>query len=706
MQKYNVLTVSIITILFALLFTPLLVDSETYFPYLVGKVFMFRLGVALSFVLWLILIIRSSEYLPKKSSIIAASGIFVVWLAISNTFGADPEISFFSSYERMEGWFTHLYLFMYLLVMTSIVRTQKLWNWILGTSVAVALIMAIYAAFTEGRPNVFLGNSTYVALFMFFNAFFAAYLAWNIHKNVKRVVPYYGGIIFYIFSILLFVFVIFKTQTRGTVLALIASIGLFLIFTLISHWKVQKVKIAGIVCMALIVLGVGIFWSARDSQFVKSRPMLDRLTTISISEGTGRARIINWQIALEGIKERPLLGWGQENYLYVFSKYYDPRLHSDEPWFDRTHNIALDWAVQAGIIGLVLYVLILAGAAAGIFKSPSFDSFEKNLFYALIVGYIVHNLFVFDSYSSYFLFFTFLGFVIFRSGVGNSWGHVSDKKRIISALILIGIILLLFVMTMARPYLANKKMFATLWTVTEQEAVVSYQKTLEVGMFETEEIVIRMLNDQLRFMQSKDPVLRQEYLDVAVKSAETLINKKPYNVRNIEALGGFYLTINRPDLAVPYFERALALTPNRQRTMHALGFAYLFSGQVDKAEEMMKRAYDIDPAYKKAKSYYGLVLLVKKDSRAWEYLAGYDYWDPLIISVLTSLKMNDEIVQAHQKRFVEYPDNYKVQLDLAIALVDAGKKQEGIEMIRKVIEDVPGFTEQGTQLIKDIEARK
>lgn len=37
-------------------------------------------------------------------------------------------------------------------------------------------------------------------------------------------------------------------------------------------------------------------------------------------------------LAIEGFKEHPILGWGQDNFILVFNKYYDPRLYSQEPF--------------------------------------------------------------------------------------------------------------------------------------------------------------------------------------------------------------------------------------------------------------------------------------------------------------------------------------------------------------------------------------
>ena len=64
---------------------------------------------------------------------------------------------------------------------------------------------------------------------------------------------------------------------------------------------------------------------------------------------------MSWQ----GVKEHPILGWGQENYIVLFNKYYDPKMYQQEPWFDRSHNVFFDWLVSGGILALLAYLSFL-----------------------------------------------------------------------------------------------------------------------------------------------------------------------------------------------------------------------------------------------------------------------------------------------------------------------------------------------------------
>jgi O-antigen ligase len=112
---------------------------------------------------------------------------------------------------------------------------------------------------------------------------------------------------------------------------------------------------AGVGIVALIVVAGGL-WLARDTAFVRSIEPLARLTSITYSEGTIMSRFMNISMAWEGFKERPILGWGQENYAAVFDKNYNPAMYAQEPWFDRTHNVILDWLIAGGILGLLAYL--------------------------------------------------------------------------------------------------------------------------------------------------------------------------------------------------------------------------------------------------------------------------------------------------------------------------------------------------------------
>jgi O-antigen ligase/tetratricopeptide (TPR) repeat protein len=706
MTKHNIWSISIIGFLFALLFTPLIVSESMYFPYVTGKVFTFRIIISIILILWTILVLKKPEYLPKKSGIIIASGLFVFFLAISNFLGVDKNNSFFSNFERMEGWFTHLYLFVYLVIVSSVFKTEKIWNWFFGTSLVVANILALYATFDDvGRTSVFLGNSTYVAIYALFNLFFAVLLFVRLYKvKVEVVALKYIGLLYYVSSILLLAYVIFRTQTRGTMLALIFSVVAFLILSAISYRKNKKVQIVTLTLFVLSLIVAGLFWTNRDSSFVQNNPSLLRIATISPGEGTAKARLVNWGIALDGIKENPVFGWGQENYVYVFAKYYDPEMYKEEPWFDRTHNSFIDWAVQGGLVAFLLYVSLFVLGAWTIHKSTSLTRIEKNILITALGGYIIHNLFVFDNYSSYLMFFTLLGFIVHHSQKETLVMECDEKMKQVAAIVLIIGTFVTGYIVIVKPFQVAKGLITVLTYKDAYKILEDYEKIFAKNTFGNFEATSRLLSDSSTFTQVQNPEFVKTYLDFAFRAGDQMIKDNPGNVRALEFVGAFMLQQGQLPRAIEVLEQARVYAPNRHNNLYTLGYAYINNKEFDKAKEVFEHAYNLKPDVVKARTYYGGVLLLMGDKKGSELIQGYNPNDSFFLSVFNKTKQYKEAIKIQEEQIKNQPENYQLQVSLAITYLFDGQRTKSIELIREVIKKVPEFKGQGEFLIKEIQA--
>ena len=81
---------------------------------------------------------------------------------------------------------------------------------------------------------------------------------------------------------------------------------------------------------------------------------LERMTNISTNDFSTMNRLLIWEVALVAFYEKPILGYGQENFYVVFNKYFNPEIYShagSRIWFDRSPNIFLDHLITGGIIG-------------------------------------------------------------------------------------------------------------------------------------------------------------------------------------------------------------------------------------------------------------------------------------------------------------------------------------------------------------------
>ena len=186
--------------------------------------------------------------------------------------------------------------------------------------------------------------------------------------------------------------------------------------------------------LILLMLIVGSLVYFRSTPFVKKIPG-SRIFDISFSAETFQHRTIMWGIAWEGFKERPIFGWGPENYLNIFSKYYNPDYFTPGKgygaWFDRAHSVIFDYLAETGIIGLISYIGIFVVLFWQIIKAKVFVSIGKNqhesapiegewtftlkaLMIALPIAYLVQGLVLFDVSATYIPLFAFLAFASYK----------------------------------------------------------------------------------------------------------------------------------------------------------------------------------------------------------------------------------------------------------------------------------------------------
>ena len=401
---------------------PFIVSSSMFFPFITGKGFAFRIITEIIFAVWLILALRDKNYRPKFSWILVALGAFLGVMLLADIFAENPLKAFWSNFERMEGYVTLIHLALYFIVAGSALINEKFWNWtnFFRANILAGIVMSCYGflqlagkiTINQGgvRLDGTFGNATYLAGYMLIMIFLALFLLTK--ENNKWWKWIYG------LAIISNLIILYSTATRGALLGLIGGLVLTAIIVAIfekENRTLRKISIG--VAVAVVVLS-SLFYAIRNTNFVQSHPSLARLTSVSADSSDAQARFMVWGMALQGIKERPILGWGQEGFNFVFNKYYNPAMYQREQWFDRTHSILFDWLIAGGILGFLGYYSLLAMAFLFIWGSkklpePKFNLSvtEKALLTGLLAGYWFQNVFVFDNIVSYILFLSFLAYL-------------------------------------------------------------------------------------------------------------------------------------------------------------------------------------------------------------------------------------------------------------------------------------------------------
>ncbi|HYC82968.1 MAG TPA: hypothetical protein VEB60_00260, partial [Candidatus Paceibacterota bacterium] len=125
----------------------ILFPFNLFFPFITGKAFLFRIITEIIFGCWLLLAWRDPSYRPQRTALAIAIGLFVSVIGLADVLGANPGRSFWSNFERMEGYVTLLHLAAYFIVLVSMVKTEKLWNRFLSLLLAVGVVQGAYGLF-------------------------------------------------------------------------------------------------------------------------------------------------------------------------------------------------------------------------------------------------------------------------------------------------------------------------------------------------------------------------------------------------------------------------------------------------------------------------------------------------------------------------------------------------------------------------------
>ncbi len=718
MDTSKLLRYGVLAGVFLIPFLPLLVSSTMFFPFITAKNFAFRIVVELALGAWVVLAIREPAYRPKFSSVLAALAAFVVIIGVADVLGESPLKSIWSNFERMEGWVTLAHLLAYALVAGAVLRTERLWERFFDVSLGVSALLGVYGLFQiagvleihQGgtRLDATFGNAAYLAGYMIFHIFLAAVMLARHHRNAFRRAAY-------IALLALQMVVIYYTATRGAILGLVGGALVASVLVALFERERREVRRAAVYALVGIAILVGGFLAVRATPFVKESPVLSRLASISIEGGSTRFTV--WQMALAGAKERPLLGWGQENFNYVFNKYYEPSLYAQEPWFDRVHNVLLDWLIAGGVLGLLGYLaLFLASLWALWGPRAAFPVTERALLTGMLAGYLFHNLFVFDNVVSYAVFASFLAYFHFRSARRSIFpeapvlaGSILDRVAIPAALI----VTLFVVYAVNVPGVRAAQ--GLLQAISPQAEGITknlemFKSTLALGSFADQEIREQLVQAALRVGTiNVDIALKQEFFTLAYDEMAKQIKEAPNDARHYLFTGSLLTSFRQFDAGLPYFAKARELSPRKPSMLLALGSANLAKGDRAAALALFAEAFKLEPRYSEARVAYAAGLIyagrrAEADALLTEGFGTLTVDSEQLVRAYFDAKLYDRVVVIWQGRVERNPTDPQTRVSLAAAHLAAGNRAAAVTELARAVELNPAFKEQGEFLIREIEA--
>ncbi len=699
----------------------LIISNSLFFPFITGKNFAFRIVVEIIFAAWIILALYDIQYRPKFSWIGVSFIALLVVMFFADLFGQYPLQSFWSNFERMEGYVTLVHTFMYMIVVGSVLKSEKLWSRFFLTTIGVAIVLSLYA-FAQLSGNIeirqggvrldgTLGNSAYMAIYMLFHVFITFFMLLRTESRGMRYV--YGTLV------LLFIYLLVQTATRGTILGLIGGSFIMVTYMALFAKEYPRVRIFAVRGLIAIVAIVALFITFKESAFIQNNVHLQRIASISLSEATNRFNI--WGMAFQGVKERPILGWGQSNYNYVFNKYYKPELHGQEAWFDRVHNIVMDWLIAGGVIGLVAYFSILASAIYYLFFRPlfhkddtTFTVVERGVLIGLLAGYTIHNVFVFDNIVSYIFYGTILAYI--HSRVGVSISRIDDSKidtRVIEQVAAPVMAVILFVTV----YYVNVPAIQAAGDVidafrTEDPTVMldSFDRALARNSFGNQEIR-EQLTQRVQGLLQAQQIPQEIKARATARVEEELLKQteeKPGDARVEVFVSSFYRMQGNLDKAIEHLAKARELSPQKQLIIFEQGYAQIQKQEYAKATQFFKEAYNLGPQFVESRVLYAMSAVYSDQLGLIDELIQTDEQkiafalNQSAVQAVYQKKMYTRLIAMFRIQVEQKPEDSQIRTNLAYILNESGDTEGAILVLKKAGEDIPSFKTQAEQFIASL----
>ncbi len=722
--------------LFASLFMPLIVSGKFIFPYIFPKQMFFQIIIEIIFALYLYLIFVDPRYRPRSSWLWRGILIYFGVMVLSAIFGVNTYHSFWSNYERMAGVISILHYVGFLFLAANIFKTKEEWYSFFDVAIIASFLEALYGLgqalniFTSSggaRLDGTIGNASFLAGYMLINAFFALWLFLE-----KRSI---GWRSFYGVVMLLNLFVMYQTETRGAVLAFIIGVFAMFLFFIFARQKdlaqlpfsrPERLKKYAIGLFVFLSLVGGIIWLNRDSAFVKSSPTLNRVTHITFTETTAQTRLLAWKMSWQGFLEKPIFGWGPENYYVVFNKFYNPDLYPTESWFDRSHNAYLDILVNTGLAGAAAYLFCVALAFWFLWqawKKERIKYFEMAIFMVILIAYGIQNVFLFDTQVTLLLIYFILSFIVFLSFRADESAVLAkpDKPNFLFVGLLIFIVFFscyVFNLKPASASLTGISALTYLQTGKIAEAVTRFKDAYAIGTFGLPEVAMRAQDAAIQLIQNQSvpAEVRNQFVALAVDGMKRALEREPLNARFMMILSSVYLSAASPDNsylaeADNLLQKALELSSTRQELYFYIGQARMFQNRPEDALAMFKKAVELNDTVALSHWNYGIIAIgVGQKGLGSSEIAkardlGHSFGaDDINQLIKAYVRTNDtaNVIALYREWIALTPNSAAPLAGLAAVMAQSGDKLKARDLALQAAAIDPSYKDQADKFIKEL----
>ncbi len=555
--------------------------------------------------------------------------IYFFVLFVSGIFGLDFSTSFWSVVTRMTGLLYFINLGLFMVLLSAIIIDEAKHNKLIKIIIFSTAFYSILSFLgPEGIGFLFknyphdgftFGNSTFAGMYIF-GAFLLS-LYYFYQSSIKKWWMYLLPLIIIINPNIISREVWFGNFSGflGEARASSVVIGLSII-GLVIVWLISKIKnkevrsrvsysLFGIACIAMLF---SVFSLLSPNGYLRQ---------VYLSQASS-ARPLVWEISQKSIAQKPILGWGTDNFERVFEKNYDNRLlqnnYGAEAWFDRAHNVFIDQMVDNGVVGLLAYLAVYVVIILSlIYVALNSESKNDRVFASILLVYFVLHLVelqtAFDTSISYVI----LAFMIVSSAVLFYRTRQSNKPYRTYILAgnykyaVGGVIVIFFVGSFfwgLVPFIFAQKTNGDIRTVGyADKRIPLYPRLLgspidqDAFLWRTSKDFQRGIAENLSITQDPDKIqfLVKEML-ILEDGYKKFISENPQHFRAHLSLADILIyqrlfEVNKLEEAQQLLDKAILIVPQSPQPYWMKAIGYIYMRKFDLAREYAKKAYDLNP---------------------------------------------------------------------------------------------------------------
>lgn len=590
-----------------ILFTPLIGPPLTnlfFFPFVGPKSLYFMALAEIMFFSWLLLNVLDRRFRPKFNLILFGIVLFIAVSAAASINGIDPILSFWSKFERMAGILMLLHLLAFFLVISSTFKKND-WEKIFVVSIFTGVVISIISLLFKdpmNRGGATIGNDSFLGTYLLFNLFFALYLFFRSLKNLS-----FAGLISKIYSSVCFAIMFFTLFFGGARAAKLSFLGgaVLLFFLWLAFSKRGRLKAVGIFLLLLSLISGFLFsfLAFQPESFVR-KGIIER----AVGETFG-GRFIVWEEGWQSFLQRPLLGWGPENFEFAFTKNYNSCMGIErcgtDMWYDRAHNIIFDTLVTSGTLGIISYIFIFLFAFYFLWRSyfqKKNNFWLAGIFTVLLISYFIQNLTVFDMVASYMIFFLSLGFIAKKEIPAAEISHQKSLLVFPAAILITSLFLFSFFKFVIFPLQADAYSISAIRAKPFSDEKLSlYKKALSVspvGRYQIREFFVDSTVNSMSEKIPKENMIRE--LDFIKEEMEKSIKGNEVNYRahlKLSQLLNVYARIEPSKLeeAEKILNKAIEISPANQQGYWNLAQTKIQQGKIEEALSLAEKAMEMEP---------------------------------------------------------------------------------------------------------------